>query len=334
MSDAVERFSFGEAFASRAVPAWHGLGTVFDNDEVVTTADMLRLAHLDNWNVREVALPDVLDFDSYAKDYKVIIRDNPDGGQGVLSIVGGRYAVFQNEEMFGFGDSLLDGGGRWETAGSIKNGTQVFGSLAFEDSIVLDPKGRADTINKYLLVSTSHDGSLAVQASNTNVRVVCANTLGMALRGVKQKFSIKHSSKMEGNIAAAREALAISFAYQDEFAKEANAMIEAEITKADFDKIVSLAYPKPEDDVKGAVKKWTSKVDLIEAIYLGSADGPDTGANVRGTKWGAYNALTERLDWYRKPRAGNEQGILISASGFDLNTETQKQDLFELVKAF
>lgn len=333
MSDAVERFSFGDAFASRAVPAWHGLGTVFDNDENVTTAQMLSLAHLDNWNLEMVPLSDLAGFDTFAKDYFAVIRDNPGGGTGLLSVVGSRYDVFQNEQLFSFGDTLLDGGGRWETAGSIRNGTQVFGSLAFTDSIVLDPNGRADTIDKYLLVSTSHDGSLAIQASNTAVRVVCANTLGMALRGVKQSYKIKHSPKADANVAAAREALAISFAYYDTFAAEAQAMIEAEITKADFDKIVLSLYPRPEADVKGAIKKWETKTDLIEAIYLGQADGPDTGENVRGTKWGAFNALTERLDWYRKPRANNEAGVLLSASGFDLNTNTQKQEIWKAVQA-
>ena len=296
MVHAVETFSFGEAFASRAVPAWHGLGTVFDNDEHVTTADMLRLAHLDKWNVRLVPFPDVLDFDSYASDLNLVIRDNPDGGQGVLGVVGGRYREFQNEDLLGFGDTLLDGGGRWETAGSIRNGTQVFAAMGYTDSIVLDPNGRADTINKYLLLNTGHDGSMTIQASNTNVRVVCANTLGMALKGVKQSFKIRHSQKADANVAKAREALAISFAYSKTFQAEAEAMIQAEITKAEFDKIVADLYPEPEADVKGAKKKRDSKVELVEAIYLGMADGPDTGANVRGTKWGAFNALTERLD--------------------------------------
>lgn len=328
MSDAVERFSFGEAFASRAVPAWHGLGTVFDED--VNTAQMLRLAHLDNWNLRLVPRSG---YDTYAKEYFDVVRDNPDGGTGLLSTVGARYDVFQNEELFGFGDTLLDGG-RWETAGSIRSGTQVFGSLAFTDSITLDPEGRSDTIDKYLLVSTSHDGSLAIQASNTAVRVVCANTLGMALRGAKQTFKIRHGKNAEANVAAAREALAISFGYYKAFETEAQAMIETEITKAQFDAIVAAVYPKPEVDVKGAFVKHSKKVEMVEAIYLGAADGPDTNANVRGTKWGAFNALTERLDWYRAARAGNVENLLLSSSGFDVNTNKQKQDIFSLVKSF
>lgn len=331
MSDAVERFSFGEAFASRAVPAWHGLGTVFDNDKAVTTSEMLRLAHLNDWNVRLVPLEDVLDFDSYASSQFLVVRDNPDQGQGVLGVVGSRYTPFQNEALLDFGATLLDGGGRWETAGSIRNGTQVFASLAYSDAIVLDPNGRADKINKYLLLSTSHDGSLTIRASNTMVRVVCANTLGMALRGVKQTFSIKHSGKAEANVIEARKALDISFAYQDAFAAEAQALIESEITKAEFDKIVAAAYPRPEKDAKGAVKKWEKKVDLIEAIYLGTADGPDT-SNTVGTRWGAYNALTERLDWYRPARAGNVDNVLLSASGFDLTTQREKDRLLTIVK--
>ncbi len=320
------------AFASLREPAWHKLGTVFE--EEVNTQKMLELAHLDNWNVRleDVAVPDTFKSD---KDYYFVTRTNPFNAEqnDVLGVVGERYKVLQNEDLFSFGDNLLDGGGRWETAGSIKNGRQVFGSIALADSITLDPNGRADKIDNYLLINTSHDGSVAIQASITPVRVVCANTLNLALsqtRGKnapKQSFKIRHTQTAEGKIAVAREALGLAKTYIDEFSSMANAMIETEITKAQFDKIVELAYPAPEKDAKGSFKKYDTKIELLNDIYVGQFN--DT---ISGTAWGAYNALTERLDWYRSARGGSSESIYASASGFDPVINAEKNRLMKVVQ--
>ena len=212
MGHMIEKYGDMATFASLRQPAWHGLGTVFENE--VTTREMLDLAHLSDWDVRceEISLPG-----RSHREYFATVRTNPfDGGQDVLGVVGERYRPFQNEDLFAFGDNILDGG-RWETAGSIKNGTVVFGSLALDHDSTLDANGRADKINSYLLVHTSHDGSLAIQASVTPVRVVCQNTLNAAVgargRGAKQSFRIRHTQTAEGRVQAAREALGLANLY-------------------------------------------------------------------------------------------------------------------------
>ena len=319
------------AFASLREPAWHGLGTVFENE--VTTAEMLKLAHLDNWNVRleDVAIPDGFASD---KSYSFVTRTNPfDKNQNdVLGVVGERYVPLQNEDLFDFGDLMLDNGGRWETAGSIKGGRVVFGSLALERETVLDPNGVSDKVNSYLLINTSHDGSIAIQASITPVRVVCANTLNLALgkgrKGVKQSFKIRHTQTASGKVQQAREALGLANAYLDEFDKMAQQMIETEISKAKFDEIVALAYPAPEKDAKGSFKKYNDKIDLIQGIYVGQYNN-----TIAGTAWGAFNALTERLDWYRSARGGDNESILAAASGFDPVVTAEKNRLLQLVLA-
>ena len=320
------------AFASLREPAWHKLGTVFEDE--VTTDEMLKLAHLDNWNVRleELTFPEgyVSDKTNY-----FVCRTNPfDKAQNdVLGVVGERYHTLQNEDLFTFGDNLLDGGGRWETAGSIKGGRVVFGSLALDNDITLDPNGRADKIENYLLINTSHDGSISIMASITPVRVVCANTLNLALGGgigsnrkVKQSFKIRHTQTAEGRVQVAREALGLAQTYLDEFSVMANAMIETEVTKAEFDKIVALAYPAPEKDSKGSFKKHNDKIDLINDIYVGQFNN-----TITGTAWGTLNALTERLDWYRTARGGNNENILAGASGLDPALNAEKNRLARVV---
>lgn len=326
MAHMLEQYGDMASFASLREPAWHGLGTILDSE--VTTAEMLRVAHLADWNVRleDVNLPGRSN-----KNYFATVRTNPfDGGADVLGIVGERYNVLQNEDLFAFGDNILDGA-RWETAGSIKNGTVVFGSLALERESIIDPNGVSDKVNTYLLVHTSHDGSLAIQASITPVRVVCQNTLNMAVgskgKGAKQSFRIRHTQTVSGKIQAAREALGLAHKYMDEFDKQAQALFAQSVNGDKFFEIIKAAYPQPDADTKGAMTKWQNKVDTLFDIY----NGP-TEVGIKGTAWGVYNALTERIDWFRNPRGGNAETVLAAASGFDAATNAEKNRLLGVVK--
>ena len=320
------------SFASFREPAWHGLGTVFTEEK--NTIEMLEAANLNGWNVRleDMEIPSTLTSD---KAYQYVLRTNPtDKNQtDVLGIVGERYVPLQNEDLFSFGDNILDGGGRWETAGSIKGGRVVFGSLALERETILDPTGVADKVKTYLLINTSHDGSIAIQASITPVRVVCANTLNLALNqkkkknGVKQSFKIRHTQTAEGKIQIARETLGMANAYMDEFDIMAKAMIEKEVSAKQFNDIILAAYAKPDADSKGSFKKWENKIDIINDIYTGEFNGM-----ISGNAWGAFNALTERLDWYRSARGGSNESILASASGFDPAINAEKNRLLKVVQ--
>jgi phage/plasmid-like protein (TIGR03299 family) len=331
MAHLLESVNGETAFASLREPAWHGLGEVFT--EEVSTKEMLKKAKLNNWDVRleEVPIPSGMESD---KSYSFVVRDNPftKGNKDVLGVVGERYVPLQNEELFDFADNILDNGGRWETAGSIKGGRIVFGSLALERETVLDPNGVSDKINTYLLVNTSHDGSISIQASITPVRVVCANTLNLALgnrgRGgsAKQSFKIRHTQTASGKVAVAREALGLANQYMDEFSSMANDMIQTEVNKKKFDEIVLALYPKPKDEAKGAISRWENKIDLINDIYVGQFNN-----TISGTAWGVANALTERLDWYRTGRKGKTESILASASGFDPMTNAEKNKIFKAV---
>jgi phage/plasmid-like protein (TIGR03299 family) len=320
-----------KSFASFREPAWHGLGTVFN--EEVTTAEMLSLANLQDWNVSLESVPTPAHL-SCDKEYQYVTRTNPfDRNQkDILGVVGERYIPLQNEDLFSFGDAILDGGGRWETAGSLKSGRVVFGSLALERETILDPNGVADVVKTYLLVNTSHDGSVAIQASVTPVRVVCANTLAVALQrtgkknGVKQSFKIRHTQSSTGKVQQAREALAVANAYMDSFDIMAKSMIETEITAQQFNQILLAAYPKPEEEKKGAYTKWENKIDTLNDIYTGEFNGM-----IAGNAWGAWNAMTERLDWYRGGKKGLTESILMGSSGFDPQITAEKNRLLQVV---
>lgn len=332
MVHALEMSESGEvAFALRGEPAWHGLANVlFDADEHVNTSAMLAAARLNDWNVRlePVTVPDGYRMQSTSQ---LVVRTNPfDQVADVLAVVGDRYKVVQNEDLFEFADGILDGGATWESAGSIKGGRVVFGSLVVPRSFILDPSGAADETVTYLLVHTSHDGSTAVQANITPVRVVCQNTLNMALKGSKQSFKIRHTRTASGKIDEARRVLGLTFAHMDTFETMASDLFQTTVTDLEFEKIVKAIYPEPEQGAaKNALTVYANKVDTIRDLYFSSP----TCANVKGTAWGALNALTERIDYYRTGR-GAAENIVAAASGFDPVVNAEKARILGTVREF
>ena len=294
---------------------------------------MLQGANLANWNVQLESVSDLL-ADNYTtvSDNYLVVRDNPvtAGQKDVLSVVGSRYKTVQNEDLFAFADNIHDGNPDvvWESAGSLKSGRIVYGSMSIPRTMVLDPNGANDETKLYLIVWTSHDGSVAVQSAITPVRVMCQNTLNLAMKKAKQSFKIRHTQTVDGKIAAAREALGLTFSYMDEFELQAQELFKREVTNAQFSKIINTLYVKPEADVKGAVKKWENKVLLIDELYHNSP----TNANIKGTAWGVVNALTERLDYYRTARKGGDS-LMAGASGFDPVVTAEKNKIVKQVLA-
>ncbi len=322
------------AFALRGAPAWHNLANrIFNQDEDVTTQTMLEEAKLSNWNVRLSPITDHISSEwNDVSESHLVLRDNPFNGEtDVLATVGKRYKVVQNEELFAFADNIHDADPncRWESAGSLKKGKVVFGTVDIPRTMVLDPQGANDQTKLYLIVWTSHDGSVAVQAAITPVRVVCQNTLNLAMRNAKQSFKIRHTQSVEGRIQVARETLGLALGYFDEFEKEAQELFKQEITDVEFSKLIRSIYPKPDVDNKSTIKRWENKVILIDDLYHNSP----TNANIKGTKWGAFNALTERLDYFRSGR-GNSETLMAGASGFDPILTAEKNKILKMVKSF
>ena len=330
MAHALEEQNGEVAFALRGQPAWHGLANhTFGEDEHVTTNDMLEASKLKDWNV---SLEDVQYPAGYRSKTKLYMvkRTNPfDQGTDVLAVVGSKYRVFQNEDLFAFGDNILDGGASWESAGSIKDGKVVFGSLVIPREFILDPQGIADTTKTYLLVHTSHDGSTSVQASITPVRVVCQNTLNMALNGCKQSFQVRHTQKVEGRVAEARRVLGLTFNHMDEFEKVARDLFESSISNQQWHDLVEAIYPMPDgQSAKQSVTKWQLKKDLLDDLYFTAP----TQEGIRGTAWGALNALTERMDYFRTARTANGEALKAAAAGFDPSVNSEKRRILRAVR--
>lgn len=328
MAHAIDTTAGRSLFASFRQQAWHGLGTVF-TEEVTDYRRMLVLAGLADWNVRFETLSTesglILD------NHNATVRTNPvTGGTDILGVTGNRYEIIQNESAFAFLQSLADGA-RWETAGALGHGNKVFGSIAFNRETVLDPNGVGDVIRTYALVHTSHDGSTGMGYGLTPTRVVCQNTLNVALGNLSQSGKIRHTASAEDRMKAAAEMFRHANAYFDAFDEEAKALFAKPVSDKQYGNLLVKVIGKaPEDNVKGRLSKYENKRDLFMQAWNGR---PNEG--IKGTAWGAFNALTEANQWGRNVQntERGEENFFAAGAGFDIPTNAFRQNALALVKA-
>jgi phage/plasmid-like protein (TIGR03299 family) len=334
------QFVNGEASYAGREPAWHQLGTVISDLDYDTA---LRRAHLADWNVRALPFTALLgdDHDGNvplrefitvgADEHQIIVRDNPGSGTvESLGIVGDRYNPVQNEEAFAVAPFLEDLGAVVETAGAIRGGRQVFLSMSLGGGFVLDPEGANDRVQGYLLLRTSHDGSLAVEACSTFIRVVCANTFDMTLgKDTPRAYKVRHTATAQDRLAQAQAILLRANGYGLALGELAQKLHRVPMTNAEFIDLVTDIYEEPES--KRGKTLWEAKVDLLGDLFSGGGDVEYTLGNVAGTAWAGANALTERIDWHRKARGGDGTSLAVAASGFTANITAEKDALFHRV---
>lgn len=324
-------------------PGWHSLGTVIED---LSYDDAMAAAHLSGWDIATAPLTAFLGNEETGKGIMVpsngkylVYRKHPETGDpDFLGVAGEDYTPHQNEDAFGVAPFLEDMGWTVETAGSIRDGRQVFMSLRPQDGkriVIEGTDGETDDIDAFILLSTSHDGSLATQASATAVRVVCANTLDYSLSGkVKRAYKVRHTSKSAERLAQAQQAFLTAQGYFTALADEAQRLARVEVTNAEFSRIVASLYSQPDEEKKAAHTRWENKVDLIGDLFSGG--GEDfRNENIRGTAWGAQQALIEHIDWYRTGRGDDKETTLaLARSGFDPNVTARKNKVRNTVLSF
>lgn len=330
ISAEVDQFGKQAAIASLRVNPWRNLGTTFDKP--VSTSKMLDLAHLANWNLRFVDAAEVMPDYRFSKPVKFVVRDNPfePGKKDVIGTVGKRYKIFPNEEILDFGDLLTNGNRRWETAGAGNGGARIFATLAEPNDIVLDPGGSADVVKRYLMLTSTHDGSSTLLMKKVNTRIDCTNVISVAMKEIGDEFRIRHTEGMASKLEDAKLALKMAADYDEVFEAEMQKMIETEVKKDKFWEIVKTVYPEPEDNLKGRLSKWSFKTDALMTIWNGGTGSMD---NLEDTAWKAFNTLTEHQQWFREVRAGKEENFWAAGAGFDNVTNDTQTNLFNVVRA-
>ena len=187
-------------FYVRETP-WHGQGVRVE--EAPSSTDAIRLAGLD-WKVQQEAV--YTENGIRIDGTKANVRDK-DGK--VLGVVGSKYQIVQNEDAFKFTDALLGEGVKYETAGSLKDGRTIWLLAKLPNKYEI----LGDAVDPYIVFTNTHDGSGAVRVAMTPIRVVCNNTLNMALKGAKRTWSTRHTGNIESKLDDALETLAFADEY-------------------------------------------------------------------------------------------------------------------------
>ena len=306
-----------ESMISSRVMPWHRLGVVIPGRASV--AEALNLAHLADWNVHTEPVLTRIDSRHYPLPrYRAIVRTSPvTGDPDPLAIVGLNYKPIQNEDAFAFGENILDiGGAHVETAGSLHGGRTTWVLFATEDITV---PGTSDVLHTYLLVATTHDGTSSVTVKFTSIRVVCANTLGLALgQAAAPVYRVRHvGSGVVGRVADARAALDLAHRGADALADIAGEWAKVDVNEKEFTRITERLFPLPHDPTPRQQKANATRRELLGHLYLHS---PTQNA-VRGTAWGVLQAAVEMADWYGRgsndgARMALRQIGSLSAGGF------------------
>ena len=286
------------AFYGSLKPAWHGLGTVVDG--TLGSEAAMKTARLD-WRVEKepvyvsdgksghnLAVPD-----RFATCRQDLPKDNP---ARILGIVSDGYEIIQNVEAFKIGDDLAgEGGVSWETAGSLRNGKLIWmlGKLPGESTVA------DDKLAQYILLSTGHTGAKALEAMFTPVRVVCANTLNMALRGAKVKASVWHNAAKDGQIDEAKRVLGLAGEYFAEHATSMNLLASTPVDQRFVTAYLQALWPTSNRVNKNGNPTPAEQTQVrIGRLFAGEQQGGMQDA-VRGTAYGLLNAVGEFIDHER-----------------------------------
>jgi phage/plasmid-like protein (TIGR03299 family) len=334
----------GEAavFVVGEVP-WHRLGKVLQ--AAVTAAEAIRLAGL-NWKVEKRPLR-TWGGDGASLDVPGWFANVRTDTKAVLGVVSRQYRVLQNEEAFSFMDEAIQAGAAmWETAGSLQDGKRVWMLARIPTSVEVRP---GDEVKPYALLCNGHDGSLAVHILPTTTRVVCNNTLNLALNQARGKeLVVRHSQSLKGKIELAKRHLGLIGERIEKFAEEGQLLSRVLVrTEERLRSYAGQFFPdklKPDfSDGKALLsqimnrKQQSQEVvsELLAGHYAATERTAKRNAAIleqivgnfeadpaRGTAWGAFNAVSQYVDHQAKYKTEeNRLNSVWFGGGDDLKQE-------------
>ncbi len=246
-------------FYVRVAP-WHGLGACVES--ALSSEEALEKSGL-NWNV--IQRPIMTSNYDLIPGYKANIRDTDNR---VLGVVTDRYKVVQNSEAFAFTDSLLGEGVKYETAGSIQNGKKIWILAKLPDKYIIE----GEQIEPYLVFSSSHDGSGAIKVAMTPVRVVCQNTLNIALSSAKRIWSTVHVGNLAQKMEEAHNTLLLAEKYMGKLGTEFSRLSKIKLSDNKVMEYIEMLLPmddQPTDIHRKNIRR------IREDLKIRYFDAPD-----------------------------------------------------------
>ena len=288
---------------------WHGLGTALEESDLYDWTSASKKAGLD-WSVDLVPL---VTADTQASVTHKAVRRSTDNK--VLGVVGPRYHPLQNKDAFGWFQPFLDAReAQLHTAGALKGGSRVWVLAKLNrDPLVI---AQGDEVEKFILLSHGHDGSLAVRCGFTPIRVVCQNTLSMAHGSDASKLiRIRHTKDVLENLANVRAVMDLANQQFEATAEQYRLLARKSINQADLRNYVKRVF-KLEDDRDASTRLGNIMEEIVRLAETGR--GNDL-ASVRGTYWTSYNAVSEYLTHERGRNADNRMNSLWFGDGATTN---------------
>lgn len=253
-------------FYVRETP-WHGLGTRVM--EAPASKEALILAGLD-WKVLQE--PVYTQSEELIHGYKANVRDYD---RKVLGVVTDRYKVIQNEEAFSFTDALLGEGVRYETAGSLQGGRRVWLLARLPHEYIIN----GEQISPYLVFSNTHDGSGAIKVALTPIRVVCQNTLNLALDTARRSWSMVHTGDVQGKLEEAKNTLFLAERYMASLGREFEALRKKKLSEKQILDYIELLLPMDETFTGIQKKNITRLRNDMKMRYFDAPDLKGIGNN-------------------------------------------------------
>lgn len=315
-----------ETMFSAVETPWHRLGVV--TDKALTSSEAIVQAGLD-WNVSVRPLV-TFGSDGQTEGKFIDVPDNyatvRDSDESVLGVVGKRYEPIQNLECFSFLDNVLDDySAKYETAGALDNGRIIWVLLNLGQNVVVGD----DVTVPYLLMTNSHDGSTSIKALTTPIRVVCQNTLSLALGNYKSSFSFRHTQNVRGRIEQARNSLELSYNYIDGFQEEVERLIDQQVTDEQFRTLVDTIMPvtqvnDEETNIQLVARQKQAQEDIIQKFRT-----PEFSEH-KETAWAGLNAMSNYELW-DAPVRNEEREIRIAKKTIQQNQTPNTNILHRLL---
>ena len=253
-------------FYVRETP-WHGLGTKVK--EAPASNDALILAGL-NWQVLQD--PIFTAASEPIEGYKVNVRDSD---RKALGVVTDRYKVIQNNEAFAFTDELLGEGVRYETAGSLQGGKKVWLLAHMPREYIIS----GEQISPYLVFSNTHDGSGAIKVALTPIRVVCQNTLNLALAKANRCWSMIHTGDIHEKMQEARDTLLRAENYMQELGQEFENLRMKKLSDRQVTEYIEILLPLEDNSTPQQTKNIRKLREDMKMRYFDAPDLQHVGKN-------------------------------------------------------
>jgi phage/plasmid-like protein (TIGR03299 family) len=318
-----------ESMAYTGADPWHVVlnrewnANITKVEEEMTSAEAITAGGLD-WEVEVKP--------TYVKDKRgyVVIPNSyaiqRTSDQEVLGTVGKYYRPWQNKDAFAFFDDVIQAKlGCYTTVGALKGGRLIWIQAKVNGTASI----MGDAVDCYVTLVNGHDGNLARQMFNSEVRIICWNTQRQARQNkIGETFYARHTSSIEDKVQNARDILHIVIKDFNGFAEKAKWMATHQLPAAQMPKLLYAAFAQPDsirmEDIYNPIKVQMDKVqELVEVCR------DEFPKKLHGTRWEAYQAVTRFVDWERPTRATTDK---LEAAWFGAGARVKERALNFLTK--